>query len=55
MRRYAYAPDAYDQPPDTDPAPVPCTNCGRLGDCDCGDADEPDEWDEGNALPEEGR
>jgi hypothetical protein len=31
-------------PPETDPAPVPCTNCDRL-DCDCGDADEPDRDD----------
>lgn len=44
MRRYAYAPgDAYDQPPDTDPAPVECTNCGRLEPCDCGT--EPDRDD----------
>jgi hypothetical protein len=39
---FAYGPDAYDQPPDTDPAPVPCTNCGRT-DCDCGS--EPDRDD----------
>lgn len=38
-------------PPDTDPAPVPCTNCGRLEPCDCGT--EPDEWDEAGMLPGE--
>lgn len=56
MRRpaFMYAPSIYDQPPDTDPAPAPCTNCGRLEDCDCGDADEPDEWDDAGMLPAEG-
>jgi hypothetical protein len=52
VRRSLSVGDTFDAPPDTDPAPVECTNCGRLEECDCGT--EPDEWDDAGMLPTEG-
>jgi len=46
---FAFLPDAWDQPPETDDPPVECTECGRL-DCACGGGDE---WED-DSLPEEG-